>query len=280
MFYYDINIPSSHGYICQKRFFNETYTSRLHWHGFIELELFLEVKGVHNCSSQSLPLQKGDIWLLSTSDSHQVTVEKGTRSVNLALDPDILDKKLLEQLTVTHPLHCTLDEDESRAFMEKVDILCYEQENREMYAKIKAIAVINEMIVDIIRKSLPDSAPISNPIINNIVNYLQSNYQNNISLTELAQMFSLTPNYCGYLFKKNMGITYNDYLNTLRLKNACKLLSNSKISVKEVASTCGFNSLEYFYTTFKKFYGITPAKYRSLTPTQIAKTKIHKMDGV
>ena len=269
MFFYDINIPSSHGYICQKRFFDKTYTSRLHWHGFVEVEFFIEGTGTHQHGEIKEPIKRGDIWVLSTYDSHQLVIDKGMRSVNIAIEPDILHKKLLNQLTLTHPLHCTLNEEEIQHFISKVDILCHEQQHRELLSRVKANATINDMLVDIVRKSSPDTMPINNRIVHDMIDYLQANYKKNISLVELAREFSLTPNYCGHLFKKIMGITYNDYLNNLRLKTACKALLSSNASIKEIAADSGFNSLEYFYTTFKKFYGVTPAKYRSLTPLQM-----------
>lgn len=280
MFFYDINIPSSHGYACQKRFFEETYVARLHWHGFVEVEFFIEGTGMHQYGENKEPIKNGDIWVLSTYDSHQLTIDKGMRSVNIAIDPDILHPKLLNQLSLTHPLHCTLSEEDIPHFISKVDVLCHEQQHRELLSRVKANAVINEMLVDIVRKSSPDAMPINNRIVHEMVDYLQANYKTNISLVELAREFSLTPNYCGYLFKKIMGITYNDYLNNLRLKNACKALLTSNASIKEIAADSGFNSLEYFYTTFKKFYGVTPAKYRTLTPTQIASSTVSKIGPV
>ena len=116
--------------------------------------------------------------------------------------------------------------------------------------------------------------------IREIVDYLQANYKDDIALVEVAKLYSLTPNYCGYLFKKIMGITFNDYLNILRLKHACKALLDTNLSIKEIAFESGFHSLEYFYATFKKFYGITPAKYKTLSPTQLADIKITKIDLV
>ena len=280
MFFYDINIPSRHGYICQERFFDNAYTSRLHWHGFLELEFFIEGSGTQQYNGKSYPIKPGDIWILSTYDSHQVTLDKGTRNINISIDSEILHEKLLAKLSSTHPLHCTFNEEESRIFLEKVEVLRYEQEHQETLAIVKAVSIINEMLVNIVRKAFPDNLPISTPTIRDIADYLQANYRDNISLTEVANIFSLTPNYCGYLFKKVMGISFNDYLNILRLKHACKALLNSNLSIKEIATDSGFHSLEYFHTTFKKFYSITPAKYRTLTSSQIAQSKVSKFSNV
>ncbi len=270
MIFYDINIPSDLGYTCQKRFFHETSTYPLHWHSFIELEFFVEGTGIHELNNKKYPIKSGDIWLLSTYDSHQLVFDRGMKSVNISLVPDILHEKVLTQLNLIHPLHCTLNKEDIQDFLSKIDILCHEQKHPNLLADVKAVSIINEMIVNIIRKSSADTAPINNPTVYEMINYIKANYRTNISIAELAQVFSLTPNYCGYLFKKVMGITFNDYVNTLRLKHACNSLLNTNHSINEIASDSGFNSLEYFHTTFKRFYGITPAKYRALTPIQLS----------
>ena len=276
MFFCDINIPASHGYICRKHHFKDGYISRPHWHGFVELEFFIVGTGTHNYNGTTFQIKPGDAWILSTDDSHQLNLDKGMRSINIALDPDILHEKLRKHLSMFHPLHCTFNEEESRGFLEKMEILWHEQETQELLSRVKAVSVVNDMLVDIARKSSTETIPIHNSLVNDMANYLQSNYKNNISLTELARIFSFTPNYCGPLFKQMTGITFNDYLNNLRVKHACKLLLSSNLSIREIAYDSGFNSLEYFYSTFKKFYGITPAKYRKLTPKEMSNSR-HNM---
>lgn len=277
MIFYDINIPSDLGYTCQKRFFHETSTYPLHWHSFIEIEFFVDGSGTHEINNTNFPIKSGDFWLLSTYDSHQLVLDRGMKSVNISLVPDILHEKLLTQLNLAHPLHCTLNKEEIHDFLTKVDILCAEQKHPEMLTDVKAVSIINEMIVDIMRKSSTDTATVNNPTVYEMINYIKGHYKTNISIAELAREFSLTPNYCGYLFKKVMGISFNDYLNTLRLKRACNFLLNTDLSINEIACNSGFNSLEYFHTTFKKFYGITPAKYRSLTPLQMSNSRKTKV---
>lgn len=273
MFFCDINIPASHGYICRKHHFTDGYISRPHWHGFVELEFFIEGTGTHSYNGTTFQIKPGDTWVLSTDDSHQLHLDKGMKSINIALDPEILHEKLRAHLFMFHPLHCRFNEEESRAFLQKVEILWQEQERRELLSRVKAVSVINDMLVDIARKSSASTTPIKNSLVNDMATYLQANYKHNITLAELARVFSFTPNYCGHLFKETTGITFNDYLNNLRVKHACRLLLNSQLSIREIAYDSGFNSLEYFYATFKKFYGITPAKYRTLTPKEIAKSK-------
>ena len=277
MIFYDINIPSDLGYTCQKRFFHENSTYPIHWHSFIELEFFIEGTGTYEMNNKVFTIKSGDIWLLSTYDSHQVVLDRDAKSVNISLVPDILHKKTLNQLDLLHPLHCTLDKDDMQHYLSKIDILYHEQKNPTLLTDVKTHSIINELIVDIIRRSSDDIVPVNNQTVFEMINYIKAHYRTNISIAELSQELSLTPNYCGYLFKKVLGISFNDYLNTCRLKHACNSLLNTNLPISVIAEDSGFNSLEYFHTTFKKFYGITPAKYRSLTPVQMSnswKTKV------
>ena len=265
----DINIPASHGYICRKHHFEDGYESRLHWHGFIELEFFIEGTGTHIYNNTSFQIKNGDVWILSTDDSHQLLLDKGMQSVNIAVDPDILHEKLRTHLSKNHPLYCNFNQEEALEFSKKVEILWNEQETQQLLSRVKANAIINDMLVGIARKASTNTITVSNNHINAILQYLQANYKEDISLQKVANIFSFSPNYCGRLFKDITGISYNDYLNNLRVKHACRLLRSTSMTNQEIAFDSGFNSLEYFYTIFKKFYGITPAKYRTLTLKEI-----------
>lgn len=280
MFYCDINIPTSHGYICRKHYFKNGYISRHHWHGFIEIEFFIEGTGTHTYGDQTFQIKNGDAWILSTDDSHQLNLDKGMKSVNIAVSPDILHQKLLELLTMSHPLHCTFNEEEAQEFLRKVNSLYEEQENRKFLSRVKAMSTINDIMVEIARKSSPSDSYAYNNLVNEMLNYLQANYRNEVSLKEVAHIFSYSPNYCGHIFKEATGISFIDYLNNLRAKYACKLLLDTDASIKEIAFDSGFNSVEYFYKTFKKNYGITPAKYRALTSNAISKPGLIKNRSV
>ena len=59
-----------------------------------------------------------------------------------------------------------------------------------------------------------------------------------------------------------MNITVIDYLNNIRIKNACDYLINTDKGVLEISQLCGFNSSEYFSNVFKKFTTLSPSEYR------------------
>lgn len=95
-----------------------------------------------------------------------------------------------------------------------------------------------------------------------ILAYLQTNYTAKISLKELADTFHMSEKYFSRYFKKHFQMTLTDYLNSLRLENAAKLLSETELSVTEAALQSGFHNVSYFIRTFKTAFGCSPLRYR------------------
>lgn len=95
-----------------------------------------------------------------------------------------------------------------------------------------------------------------------IITYLQNNYAGKISLHELANTFHMSEKYFSRYFKNNFQLTLTDYLSSLRLENASKLLSETTLPITEIALQCGFNNVSYFIRAFKDAFGCSPLRYR------------------
>ncbi len=96
-----------------------------------------------------------------------------------------------------------------------------------------------------------------------ILAYLQKNYMNDLSLDLLANRMNLHPNYISSLFKKETGDNFVNYLNSLRIREAQKLLiTQSHLTVCAISRQVGFDTKHYFAKVFKKYAGTTPGAYR------------------
>lgn len=94
-----------------------------------------------------------------------------------------------------------------------------------------------------------------------MIAFIHDNIGKNLSLKELAAHFYLHSSYCSELFKKTTGQTFSDYVKDLRMKKAAELLKDPKLTVADVCRRVGYNDYFYFIKAYKKYYGITPAKY-------------------
>ncbi|MGV2786904.1 helix-turn-helix domain-containing protein, partial [Clostridium perfringens] len=84
----------------------------------------------------------------------------------------------------------------------------------------------------------------------------------NITLRDMANRFSFSPNYLGVLFKEETGHNFSDYVIKLRMERARDLLKTTKLKIYEIASQTGYQYLPYFSRQFKEMYGMTPLEYR------------------
>ena len=99
--------------------------------------------------------------------------------------------------------------------------------------------------------------------IDKIFKHINANFQNHISLEEVADQVSMTvPAFCRY-FKKATGKTFTQLVNEYRVVHATKLLLESKISITDICFESGFNNFSHFNKSFKAFTGQNPSEYRN-----------------
>lgn len=93
------------------------------------------------------------------------------------------------------------------------------------------------------------------------IRYINAYYSEDINLESLAQEVFVSSYYLSHLFRREMGVTFSDYLAKVRIEKAKALLMEG-VSVENTAERVGYNDSNYFIKIFKKYVGITPAKYR------------------
>ncbi|MFL1010683.1 AraC family transcriptional regulator [Flavisericum labens] len=95
-----------------------------------------------------------------------------------------------------------------------------------------------------------------------IFKYVNKNFQNHISLDEIAAEVSMTvPAFCRY-FKKSTGKTFTQLVNEYRVVHATKLLNESQMSIADICYECGFNNFSHFNKQFNEITGKSASNYR------------------
>ncbi len=100
--------------------------------------------------------------------------------------------------------------------------------------------------------------------IEEAIRYLKKNYGNQISLEEVAAFSNVSASYLSRLFKEEMKVGFAEYLTQIRLDESKKMLSDTNLSVKEIALKVGYADEKYYSKLFKKITGIRPTDYRRL----------------
>ena len=95
-----------------------------------------------------------------------------------------------------------------------------------------------------------------------VFQYVKSNYKEEISLDEIAKIANLTPTSFCRMFKAKTKKPFVEYLNEIRVSNACKYLIETDLGISEIAYQCGYKTASNFNKLFKKLIGTTPKEYR------------------
>ena len=107
-----------------------------------------------------------------------------------------------------------------------------------------------------------EAEPQDSAKIDIIFKHINRNFQNHITLDEIADKVSMTvPAFCRY-FKKATGKTFTQLVNEYRVVHATKLLNESQMSIADVCFECGFNNFSHFNKQFNEITGKSASQYR------------------
>ena len=101
------------------------------------------------------------------------------------------------------------------------------------------------------------------PIIQSAIRYIHKHYTEDISIQEFCLKNKMSSAYLGYLFKKETGFFFNNYLTQYRICRSIHLLLDTNLKINEIACRVGFTYPSYYITCFKKQTGLSPIQYRA-----------------
>ena len=101
-----------------------------------------------------------------------------------------------------------------------------------------------------------------------VVDYCVRNYNRELSLTVLSEELHLSKYYISHLFGKEFNMNFNDYINSLRVSAACRLLCDTTKSITEISEEVGFATARTFNRAFSKQYKLSPTEYRAASRRQ------------
>ena len=101
-----------------------------------------------------------------------------------------------------------------------------------------------------------------------VIRYCALNFTKDLSLTILEEELHLSKYYISHLFGDKLGIRFNDYINSLRISESCRLIRMSDMSITEISDASGFGTLRTFNRAFIKQMGMSPSEYKKTCRTE------------
>jgi AraC-like DNA-binding protein/mannose-6-phosphate isomerase-like protein (cupin superfamily) len=244
----------------------------LHWHEFYELSFVTSGEGKQVLNGVSYTMKRGDMFLLSPADFHEFFVEnKSTVELYNVIFSEEMIKDGLQEVLFSGMV-------ESVAVIHPDDILYIESEFQRLWAEEHNLNIGNQLmtknileriLIEFIRrcgekKGFVDQKSISfeNHQINKTLTYIQHHFREQLTLEQVAKQAQLSPTYFSKCFSKATGISFQSYLQGLRLQFAKSLIKSSDLPITEISHASGFNTLTHFNRCFNQKYGKSPRMYR------------------
>lgn len=108
---------------------------------------------------------------------------------------------------------------------------------------------------------ISESSMMPDYTIGSFLKYMTEHY-NDVTLVSMAEHFNFHPSYLSSLFKTLSGFTFSEKLLMIRLEQAKRLLVTTNLNIETIVEMIGFKEKSYFHKCFKRYYNITPSKYR------------------
>ncbi|MCR5725814.1 MAG: AraC family transcriptional regulator [Treponema sp.] len=130
-----------------------------------------------------------------------------------------------------------------------------------------AWALLTEIIVMVSRPesaaiSAVERAPEMSAGLASLIDWLNAHYTEEVTLSRVSEQFGISASHVSRSFKAATHFGFVEYVNSLRVTEACRLLTGSRLSVLEIAMQCGFGSLTQFGRVFRSLTGTNPLDYR------------------
>ena len=138
----------------------------------------------------------------------------------------------------------------------------YIQQLNEAACFEKYIACLESIICETAQQSQIKRT--KNSLAEQVKKYVDENYMDaDLSVASIGDAFDMQAAYLSKIFREEYGMLILNYISSMRINHAKKLLKESKLTINEIAQSTGFLSGNVFIKTFKKHTGVTPGKYRT-----------------
>ena len=99
-------------------------------------------------------------------------------------------------------------------------------------------------------------------LLRHVLNYCTENLSSDLQLDTVSKSTGVGKYHISHLFQMALGMGFHEYVNTLRVKEAARLLRDSDLSITEIAFQAGFSCTRTFNRAFQKQFGLSPREYR------------------
>lgn len=261
-------------YDCVLRTPDKEVSPGLHYHDFYECVVYLGNGGIFHIEGQEYPVKRGDLVLIDMFRPHTLLHNKDGyyERLSVSIDPTLMisfstmESNLLDVFHNANnhqPVYHLRDADFQK-YLQLIDQL--QNLSLSQGSDILQKAMVHQLMAFIYNDcySLSAHGDIDRrhvATIAQLIKYINAHLGDELSLEKFSKEVNYSEYYICRLFKKMTQKTLTAYIQEKRIEQAAQYLREA-IPINKAAEMVGFNNYSYFYKTFKRYTGVSPAEYR------------------
>ena len=245
-----------------------------HWHKAVEMLLFVKGKVTCNFENAKIHFKAGDIYIINSHEVHETKCSRNAVYLVVHIDPNIMCRYVptFDQMR----FHLAFDPEDQAKAMAYEQLKSHMKEilrqtvdesdpawKLERQARLFAVAALlvkhfsQPLAVEETRLQRSDMTRLE-PLLD----YIQLHHGEELPLDEAVDFMGLNKEYFCRLFKKNMGVSYLQYVYQVRTTAVCRELETTEDPIGEIAERHGFRDPKMLNQYFREIYGCTPSEKR------------------
>ncbi len=238
------------------------YTSHLHYH--IELGFVLHGHTRVTVDSEVYDVRDGDVIVVFPNQIHRFETVEREQYILLIVNPDMMPELagyFAGSLPASNLLKGAAEDEELRSLIHRISDLYYKDEPyKDVMLRGYLLAFFGKLLQGM---ELNEVQSRDYHVLGMILNYCITHSDKNLTLGLLEKELHISKYYISHTMSNKLHMGFNDYVNSLRVSNACKHLIQSDQTITEISEIVGFNTMRTFNRAFVKQMGCTPSEYRN-----------------
>lgn len=250
-----------------------SYNGIFHFHSNPELIYCLSGRLKISFISSELSLKSGDWIFLNSSCPHRIDASSGfNEHYSINFNPEILDVVSVTPIPKANhfldrlPEYIYFPSNEITGYTHSLFKRAFNNFTSGDFVKRLALqSTIMELMAYVFDKKLPKSDPSKqkdkNAAIYATKEYIDKNYAT-VNLESAAENASMSYSYFSRIFKNTFNMSFSKYLTKVKVEKSVDFLTDTSLSITDIAMECGFSNLSHFVKCFREEKGITPNQFR------------------
>lgn len=249
----------------------------IHWHDAIELLMVLKGSIEVTIESDNYVVEENEIEIINMEECHRIHSDEDNMVLMIHMDPNFFQKyyddiKNMFFYTDTTEENIQQGDEKYEILRKYISIIVcevvqkgddYDEYIEETMVELLYHLLNNFHYLIYEKEELKDNEE-QLERYHRIAKYIYNNYNNKISLQDIAEKEFLSAHYLSHEIKSTMGLSFKDFVNLTRVQESIKLLLDTDMTISDISLEVGFSHIRYYNKHFKKHYNMTPMQYRKM----------------